>query len=327
MTTCCFAQISDIHISSLGDYAEMLSGRAADFLTAVVTDLSRQEDLDFVLITGDLFNTPTRSNVALFQQAIQILDKPYFIIPGNHDRRDPGEAEGLTRREFARHFNPQFQLRPAAPEAQAGYWSLTAQPEVQLIGLDSIRDEDWGGLIDAAQIEWLEQELRTHADKLIILAVHHPFHPLAPIDDYPDWRNFVCDNGPELLALLDQYPQVKVVLTGHHHQTKADMLGERLHLACPALAVYPCAYRLLRLVQTDANIWHIEWTTRSATADPTLAEARQRMIEAWQETGFDPDFVELHAQLAYGSEFDRQGRWKNGRMQDWRSGGLGNGEK
>lgn len=327
MTIYHFAQLSDIHISSLGDYAEMLSGRAADFLKAVVTHLNRQEDLDFVLITGDLFNTPTRSNLALFQQAIQSLNRPYFIIPGNHDRRAPDETEGLTRREFARYFNPQFQARPAAPEAQVGYWSLTVRPEVQLIGLDSIRDEDWGGQIDAAQIEWLEQELRAHADKLIILAVHHPLHPLAPIDDHPDWRNFVCDNGPELLALLDRYPQVKVVLTGHHHQTKADMLGQRLHLACPALSVYPCAYRLLRLEQTDTDTWHIEWSTRSATADSTVAEARQRMIEAWQGVGFDLDFVEMHAQLAYGSEFDRQGRWKNGSVADWRIGGLGNGEK
>lgn len=319
MTNLCFAQISDIHISSLGDYAEILSGRAAGFLAAVVDNLNRQMDLDFVLITGDLFNTPTPANVALFEQTIQGLEKPYFIIPGNHDRRDPSEAEGLSRREFARCFNPQFQARSAAPEAQAGYWSVAVRPEVQLIGLDSIRDENWGGIIDTAQIEWLEQELAAHTGKFIILAVHHPFHPLAPIDDDPDWRYFVCDNGPEMLALLDRYPQVKIVLTGHHHQTRADLLDQRLHLACPALAVYPCAYRLLHLEQTDTDGWQVEWSTHAATDASIRAEARQRMVEAWQGVGFAPDFVELHAQLAYGSDLDRQGRWKPG--------GLGNGEK
>jgi hypothetical protein len=34
-----FAQISDIHISSLGDHHDMLSGRSADFLTDIFTEL------------------------------------------------------------------------------------------------------------------------------------------------------------------------------------------------------------------------------------------------------------------------------------------------
>jgi 3',5'-cyclic AMP phosphodiesterase CpdA len=285
----------------------MLSSRAAGFLTAILAGLNRQADLDFVLLTGDLFNAPTSQNVAVFEQAIQNLDKPYYIIPGNHDRRNLNTTEGLTRREFAQRYNPQFQARPVAPETQAGYWSVTVKPGVQLLGLDSIRDADWGGIIDPLQLGWLENELVTHADKLIILAVHHPLHPLAPIDKHPDWRYFVCDNGPDMLALLDQHPQVKLVLTGHHHQTKADFLGRRLHLACPAVTIYPCAYRTLRLTQLDAGAWQCEWQTHPATDEAVLAEARRRMTRAWREAGFAADFVEAHAQLAYGGAQDRNG--------------------
>ncbi|NJN99655.1 MAG: hypothetical protein HC875_38920 [Anaerolineales bacterium] len=295
ITTLYFAQISDIHISSFGDYEEILSGRAASFLATVIADLNQQTDLDFVLLTGDLFNTPEAPNVTMFQQVIQTLHKPYYIIPGNHDRRNADQNEGLTRHDFARLFNPQVKARPVDPAAQNGYWSVTVKPEVQLIGLDSIRDADWGGIIDSTQMEWLEQELLAHAAKLIVLAVHHPFHPLAPVDFDPRWSNFVCDNGPEVLALLDRYPQVKLVLTGHHHQTKADMLGQRLHLACPALAVYPCAYRTLRLMQAAEDNWHIEWQTHPVTNSDTRAEARQMMLTAWQKAGFAADFVEQHA--------------------------------
>ncbi|MCK6625863.1 MAG: metallophosphoesterase [Anaerolineae bacterium] len=315
MTPLHFAQISDIHISSLGDYEEILSGRAAGFLEIVLTDLNQQPDLDFVLFTGDLFNTPEPSNVALFQQVIQMLQKPYYIIPGNHDRRNANQSEGLTRHDFARLFNLQVEARPTHTEAQNGYWSITVKPKVQLIGLDSNRDADWGGIIDAAQVEWLEQELLAHADKLIVLAVHHPFHPLAPVDFEPGWSNFVCDNGPDMLALLDRHPQVKLVLTGHHHQTKADVLGRRLHLACPALAVYPCAYRTLRLTQPAEGRWQIEWQTHPATDNAILAEARQMMLAAWQKAGFTADFVEQHAELAYGNDWDRQGR-----LEDWKTG-------
>lgn len=302
-----FAQISDIHISDLGNHHDLLSGQSASFLSRIVAELNRIEDLDFVLISGDLFDTASQTEFEQFQAAIHPLQKPFFVIPGNHDRRNAEATEGLTRHDFARHFNPQIEQRSTRPESQVGYWSVEVHSEVQLIGLDSIVDDDWNGRLDAEQVAWLESELRQHAEKLILVAIHHPLHKLAPIDDHPQYRKFVCDNGPELLALLDQHPSVKLVLTGHHHQSKADRLGERLHLACPAVGLYPCAYRTLRLAPQPANGWQITWQTQPATDPETTAEARRCMAEAWGEVGFAPDFVELHIQLAFGTAHDRSG--------------------
>ncbi|MBN1218911.1 MAG: hypothetical protein JXM69_08285 [Anaerolineae bacterium] len=147
--------------------------------------------------------------------------------------------------------------------------------------------------------------MATQADKLIILAIHHPLHPLAPIDHHPAWTNFVCDNGPAVLALLDRYPQAKVILTGHHHLTRADTLGQRVHLACPATVVYPCAYQTLRLSQQADGLWRFEWQTQPVADEVTLADARERMLSGWGEMGFaESDFVGL----TYGSAKDRQGK-------------------
>jgi 3',5'-cyclic AMP phosphodiesterase CpdA len=305
-TTLHFAQLSDIHISSLGDHHDLLSGRSAGFLEKVIARLNQIDDLDFVFISGDLFDMADDWEFGQFHKVISALQKPTYILPGNHDRRAADRSEGLTRRDFAYHFNPQFEERPTTPIAQAGYWSIAINPQVQLIGLDSIRDADWGGIIDRAQIEWLKKELDICAGKLVIVGVHHPLHKLAPIDDNPRWRNFVCDNGSEVLTLLDGYRQVKMVLHGHHHITRVDRLGQRLHFACPAIAVYPCAYRTFRLTsQSDA--WQVNWQTHPATAEVTIAEAHKLMIDAWQEVGFEADFVAEHVVLAYGSEYDRNG--------------------
>ncbi len=300
-----FAQISDIHISAAGDHHDMLSGQTAGFLTGVVARLNQIDDLDFTLITGDLFDTASATELARFQQVMGALAKPYYIIPGNHDRRAPDQSAGLTRHDFARLFNPQVSRRPAHPAAQAGYWSLAVAPEVQLIGLDSIRDDDWSGVIDSLQLDWLRHELAAAADKLVIVAVHHPLHPLAPIDADPHWRRFVLDNGPELLALLNTQPQVKLVLTGHHHLTKADRLGGRWHLAGPALATYPCAYRTIRLSWPAGEL---EWRTHPAANTEVVAAAQQAMAAAWAKAGFLPEFVAHHVALALGNDFDRNGR-------------------
>jgi Icc protein len=308
MTTLHFVQISDIHISAQGDMYDMLSGRSVEFLTNIVADLNQEDDLDFVLITGDLFNDATQKEFDLFQRAIRTLQKPYYVIPGNHDRRSSNSANGLTHLQFAEHFNPQIGARFAATESQPGYWSITIKPDIQLIGLDSIKDDDWGGIISPSQLDWFKNELDTHADKLVIVAVHHPLHQLAPIDQYPEWGRFVCDNGPEVMTILEEYPQARVVLTAHHHLTKADTFGQRLHLACPAVAIYPCAYRTLRLNQQSDGAWQIAWQTHPATEEATVVEARARMVTNWQDgTGFDPEFVEAYAQLAWGNEGDRAG--------------------
>jgi 3',5'-cyclic-AMP phosphodiesterase len=297
-----FAQISDIHISVLGNHHDLLSGQTPDLLRRTVAQLNQFDDLDFVLITGDLLDTAHPEELVRFQEIIGLLNRPYYVIPGNHDLSSDGDR--LSRLQFARRFNPQLEARPAG-DGQLGYWSVAVGPEVQLIGLDSVRTEDWGGVIDAAQLAWLENELAGLNQKGVILAVHHPLHQLAPIDTHPDWTNFVCDNGPQLLALLDRYPQVKLVLTGHHHLTRADRVGGRLHLACPALAGYPCAYRDLRLARQSADAWRIDWRTYAAAEETTLVEARELLINGWQSVGFEAAFVEQYAGLALGSQQDR----------------------
>lgn len=303
-----FAQISDIHISTRGDMYDMLSGHSAGFLAAAVARLNRQPDLDFVLITGDLLTEGLSAEFDRFQRAIHKLQKPCYVIPGNHDHHNAGSGNGLSRLEFARYFNPQLSDRLESGDDQPGYWSLAVKPDVQLIGLDSIRDEDWGGRVNPAQLAWLEAELSRHAGKLVMVAVHHPLHRLSPIDHRPEWQNFVCDNGPELLALFNRHPQVKVVLTAHHHLTKADTLNGRLHLACPALAVYPCAYRTLRLTPLPGRRWRVAWQTHPATAGATVAKARRLMAQNWTENaGLPPDFVEAYIRQAWGLPEDRAG--------------------
>jgi 3',5'-cyclic AMP phosphodiesterase CpdA len=155
-------------------------------------------------------------------------------------------------------------------------------------------------------MEWLKAELAAHANKLILLAIHHPLHKVAPIDNHPDWGNFVCDNGPDILALLDQHPQVKVVLTGHHHLTRVNKLNQRLHIASPSICVYPCSYRTLRLNKPEGQ-WQLEWQTHRATDEKTSAEAHRLMLTGWQGIGFEADFVKEMAAIAFGRNYDRSG--------------------
>lgn len=297
-----FAQISDIHIST---DTELWAhhGNSAAFVSELFAALNH---LDFVLITGDSINRGHQHELDIFTRTLAQLQVPYYVIPGNHDRKSPGTEQGVTRKQFASIFNPQYELRPNPP-AQAGYWSLEVKPGVQIIGLDSVKEEDWGGVIDAVQLDWLERELIKHADKLVIVTVHHPLHPLAPIDDEPRWTNFVCDNGFQVIELLDHHPQVDLVLTGHHHFTCADMFGQRLHLASPSPLHYPCAYRTIHVTEAKPGYRELSWETHHIATPEQMAQAYQYLYHKWLDHGIPPDVVTYHFEIALGTRFDQQG--------------------
>ena len=308
MSTVYFAQISDLHISELGDHHDLLAGQAIQFLTNAIEHLNQLKTLDFVLFTGDLFDTASDWELEQFQTSVGQLIHPYYVIPGNHDRREGEELPGLTRHDFARYFNPQIDQRPSHPDCQVGYWSREILPGTQLIGLDSIKDDDWGGMVDQTQFNWLRKELSRHADKTVLVAIHHPLHPLALIDNDPYYQRFVCDCASKILTLLDENPQVKLILTGHHHLSSVDNFGGRIHIAGPSLTIYPCAYRTIRLESTGESRQRISWRTHYALDDGMMAEARRRMVANWRsETRLAADVVADFVKRAWGSDFDKSG--------------------
>ncbi len=73
-----FAHITDSHVGS--------QTGAAD-LQETVNDLNLQEDIQFILLTGDL--TEFGSDVELIQtrKILDQLNKPWYVLPGNHDSK------------------------------------------------------------------------------------------------------------------------------------------------------------------------------------------------------------------------------------------------
>lgn len=57
-----------------------------------IASIARDEDVSFILVAGDLFDSPSadKSTVAEACSAIGRLNVPVYVIPGNHDHGGPG---------------------------------------------------------------------------------------------------------------------------------------------------------------------------------------------------------------------------------------------
>src|SRR6202040_4407574 len=89
------AQISDLHIKPPGvlAYGRVDTAKALERCVATLNEFDPAPD--FVVISGDLADTPTSEEYQYLKRLLAPLKVPFAGIPGNHDSRE------LMRAAFA----------------------------------------------------------------------------------------------------------------------------------------------------------------------------------------------------------------------------------
>ncbi len=306
-TTFHFAHLTDIHISENGDAWGTLD-MANALLNTCIEQLNQIDDLDCVLITGDVMDRATKTELQCVIDALSDLNKPWHFVPGNHDGYiDPNHPDAFRPHEAIPLLDPR--MADPTPYAQKAYWSRAVAPGVQMIGLDSRMADHWDGVIEPDQLAWLEQELDALRDDLVIIAVHHPLHNLGPHNEQGDFTNFICSNGEEVEVLLDGYPHVKLVMAGHHHANQLALRNGRMHINTAALTGYPCVYRTIRVTEQPDG-WHANIETHTVLNEKMLEKAYRASVNSGTAAELDPDDRTAWPKLC------------KGRPEDWAFDGL-----
>lgn len=73
-----FAWLTDVHIGY---------PTAEEDLNRSVSDINSIPEIDFIIVSGDITATGKLSELKLAKEILDKLDKPYYIIPGNHDTK------------------------------------------------------------------------------------------------------------------------------------------------------------------------------------------------------------------------------------------------
>jgi len=209
------AQISDLHIKPPGAlaYGRVDTARALERCVAALNAF--QPEPDFVVISGDLADTPNMEEYDYLKRLLGPLRWPFAGIPGNHDSRE------LMRAAF-----------PNAPYAFAT-GALNQKVEVgslDLLLLDSSVPGKPHGLLERATLEWLEAELAASEDRAALLFLHHP--PFIAGIWHMDRQNL--HNADELAAIVQRHKRVRIVATGHIHRATLTTFAGVPCTICPA---------------------------------------------------------------------------------------------
>jgi Icc protein len=209
------AQISDLHIKQPGQlaYGRVDTARALERCVAALNEFAPAPD--FVVISGDLVDTPTIEEYDHLKRLLAPLKLPLAGIPGNHDGRE------MMRAAF-----PQ-----AAYAFPAGALNQTiALGDLDLILLDSHVPGQPHGELEAATLQWLDATLAASASRPALLFLHHP--PFIAGIWHMDRQNL--HNAGDLAEIVRRHPRVQLVATGHVHRAALTMFAGAACTICPA---------------------------------------------------------------------------------------------
>ncbi len=154
--------------------------------------------LDFVMVTGDL-TLDSVPGLGYFAELVKPLRPPWLMTPGNHDK--PG-GEGATLKLFGSYGLPFYYSFD-----YAGYHmvALDGQPPT---------GSPVAGGFSPEEIDWLKRDLQLAKEKETLVFVHQ--HPLLTRIAEQQHQQGLVD-WPELVTVLESFPQVKWVFCGHAH--------------------------------------------------------------------------------------------------------------
>lgn len=188
------AHLSDPHLD-----LSTVRGRRLDAVLEQVLDLGF---VDALLVSGDLADHGAAEEYDAFFAALPPA-LPTLVVAGNHDLLAPLlEAAGARG-------------RPHSLDTQLN--SFLDLDGLRLIGLDSHLDGRDDGFLSQQTLEFARARI-AETEMPSILALHHPPVPIGHhlADDL-----FRLTNPEDLAAILEEFPQVIGIFTGHVHAAMA----------------------------------------------------------------------------------------------------------
>ncbi|RPE08472.1 metallophosphoesterase [Chitinophaga lutea] len=178
-----FALVTDTHVG-------VQTGQ--EDLERTVADLNNQPQLDFVIFSGDVTEFGTDQELQLAKSIISRLQKPWYIIPGNHDTKWSESGCNSFRTVFG---DETFSF------VHKGYW---------FIGTNCGPNMRMGpGQVPRENLVWLDEQLKKPQYRQL---------PVIYVNHYPQDEGL--NNWFDVLDRL-RGRDVKVMLCGHGHANKA----------------------------------------------------------------------------------------------------------
>lgn len=261
---------------------------SSDIIKAVFNQIARDDEVDTVIIPGDLSkNGEVESHKSFINELnkLKSAGKKIFVITAGHDYNEKSrafigddviEVEGASF-NFLRELYADFGYADAmAFDDITHSYIAEVAPSVRMLGINCDSDGNPKGSVDDRLLNWMKIQLDKAAEEnaTVFAICHYPLIPSVPVFELVgdaklrDWRkiaSFLADNG------------VKLILTGHMHIQSINQYvsenGNKITDICTSCATgSPAKYRKIKLTDTEAEVVSIDIPEFRENTDLPLQE-------------------------------------------------------
>jgi 3',5'-cyclic AMP phosphodiesterase CpdA len=189
-----FAGINDLH---------MKDENCLPYVTRVVEAINANEAVSGVFVLGDLATAAKLEELELAKKALDLLEKPCFVLPGNHDLTSDQE-DGLNR------YNSLF-----GEEHWVKEWEQWA-----FMGFNSCVGTGSNITVPDSELAWMQKQLESiDQNRPLALFCHHPMNPHS--------KAYRILNADEILDLFSSHA-LRLVAAGHWHGNQEESTARSL---------------------------------------------------------------------------------------------------
>jgi len=249
-----FAHVTDLHLDVRGESTWQFREKSVPLFIDALRQLSRLPKLNFVVFGGDQihYGANDKESLDVFQKWMAHLNMPYYILLGNTEVSPVGGSSKLGREDYLKIWSGKG-LKPGKSS-----WAFDPVRGVRVIGLDVTVDGKPYGDVGPDSLKWLEAELKANkSKKLIMLFTHQLLMPTTPMDSSPEWSLWMVRNHEKVRSMLEKYPNVRLVVSGHHHASRVITTGKITYVSDPAIVTYPCSFRSFTVTGAGIHLKNI----------------------------------------------------------------------
>lgn len=317
----CFAIASDLHYSATEKVLEKtnddpifwyanrrcaMENESGWIIDEFLNQCAESDDVDFVLIAGDLANkgrTRPEDHYAVAEKLRAFEEKSgkqVYVINGNHDAGENQETNFTLFKRIYADFGYDQALTMREDDCS---YTADLGSKYRLIALDSNhRTKSTEDGMTKEKLSWVKEqaELAKRDGRYPILMMHHNLLDHLPIQRVLS-RNFIVKFHFTTAELFADWG-IKTVFTGHEHCSDATVytsaLGNKIYdFTTTSLTMYPLEYRVMKFSDDE-----IRYKARSV--DKIDSEALRSTVE-----GYTDDMINsMNADLAaYSKGFLKAG--------------------
>lgn len=228
-----FIQVTDAHMAKNSEYSQKV-------LKATIDDINKQDNVSFVVFTGDNINYAQKEDLMIFTSIVKKLNVPYYVVIGNHDVYKTGGMSKVQYLDILRQSN--FKIRQRKPNFK---WNKKG---FEFLIVDGAKEVIPGpaGYFKKDTLKWLDKTLTKDKRRTVVIFQHFPI-------EYPDGaegrlKTHKTYKVEDYKEIIDRHNNVLAIISGHLHTNGENMRNGVYHISTPSLLAMPHSYKIIDIV-------------------------------------------------------------------------------